>query len=216
MVIQNLSYQRKWIPSILSIEESAISIGTKLLQRLPSPNTSDSNDDSSSIVFSKLQELNLNNCALSESNLFWTLGCFSALGELNLSRSDIVTLPQCIEIFVGLKCLDLHECKQLREILGLPPNVVEVLAWKCVSLEIVLEESRSQGETVFPAQQLLSDLNISGRAIVSLPTWFKRFVGLKKLHLKDCKQLREILGLPPNVLELYASRCVIGTIFRRR
>jgi hypothetical protein len=187
---------RQSITSIVSIEESAMSTSTKLLPRLPSPNTSDSNDNYSSIVFSKLEYLNLKNCALSESNLFCTLGCFSTLGRLDLSRT------------VGLKHLCLCECKQLREILGLPPNVVEVVAWKCVSLEIFFEESRSQGEIVFQTQQSLKELDLSGTPIASLPTWFNRFVGLEKLRLKDCKQLRQILGPPPNVLEVYASKCV--------
>jgi hypothetical protein len=56
---------RQSITSIVSTEEYTISTYTKLLQQLPSPNTSNSNDDSSSIVFSKLQELNLKNCAIS-------------------------------------------------------------------------------------------------------------------------------------------------------
>jgi Leucine-rich repeat (LRR) protein len=64
--------------------------------------------------------------ALSESNFLRALGCGSTLYNLNLSGSGIVTLPRCIESFVGLKFLNLNECKQLREILGLPPNVEKV------------------------------------------------------------------------------------------
>jgi hypothetical protein len=66
-----------------------------------------------------------------------------------------------------------------------------------VSLEIFLEGSRRSQlfntedppelvgvGTEIPAQQSLRELDLSGSAIVSLPTWFNRFVRLKRLDLK--------------------------------
>ena len=224
--LKKVEDNKQSIPSIVSLEKSAISSRTKSLQQLPSTNTSDFRDDSSSTAYSKLLELNLGDCELSDSNFFRMLDCGSMLYELNLSGSDIVTLSRCIESFVGLRFLYLNECKQLREILGLPPNVEKVKGSECVSLEIFLEGSRRSQlfnmedpqepvgvGTLIPAQQLLRELDLSGSAIVSLPIWLNRFVKLEELNLTNCKQLREILRLPPNVRYVYAGECLSLEIF---
>jgi Leucine-rich repeat (LRR) protein len=224
--LKKVEDNKQSIPSIVSLEKSAISSRTKSLQLLPSTNTSDFSDDSSSTAYSKLQELNLGDCELSYSNFFRMLDCGTMLYELNLSGSDIVTLSRCIESFVGLRFLYLNECKQLREILGLPPNVEKVKASGCVSLEIFLERSRRSQlfntedptelvgvGTLIPAQQSLRELDLSGSAIVSLPTWFNKFVKLEELSLSNCKQLRESLRLPPNVRYVFAQECLSLEIF---
>ncbi|KAG6676439.1 hypothetical protein I3842_15G151400 [Carya illinoinensis] len=55
----------------------------------------------------------------------------------------------------------------------------------------------------------LSDfLDFSGTDIVSLPASIKRFIGLERLILQDCKQLQEIVELPPNIKEVDASGCM--------
>ncbi|XP_059451016.1 disease resistance protein RPV1-like [Corylus avellana] len=177
-----------------------------------------------------IEELNLYYCTkltnFSDSNFLRALGCGFTLHYLNLIGSGIVTLPRCIESFVGLKFLYLDECKQLREILGLPPNVEIVNASECVSLEIFLEGSRRSQlfntedppvpvgvGTEIPGQQSLRELDLSGSAIASLPTWFNRFVRLEKLDLKNCKQLREILGLPPSLRKLSTCNCLSLEVF---
>jgi hypothetical protein len=71
----------------------------------------------------------------------------------------------------------------------------------CVSLAIFLEEPVEVG-TVSPTLQLssfwidqldcpssLRYLYLTSSAIVGLPAWFNRFVGLMDLHLEDCKKL---------------------------
>lgn len=209
----------------------------KLLQLSPLTNTSDSNDGCSSIPFPKLQMLGFDNCDLSESNFFRNFDWFSTLTDLRLAYSDIVTLPLCIRRFVRLKILYLKKCKQLREILGLPPNVEVVAAFKCVSLAIFLEEGRIsqlfnapdalfQVGTIFPALILgnnvlpesdfliqrdcpssLRFLSLLGSAIVSLPVWLNRFAGLEKLYLGGCKQLRDIPELPPTLRMIDLSGC---------
>jgi len=199
---------RQFMPAIVSIEESAISSGTELLQLLPSASTSNSNDGCSSVAFPKLRQLYLGSCALSESNFFRKVDCGSALNVLDLSGSDIVTLPPCIGRFVGLKSLTLKNCKQLREILGLPPNVEYVNASGCVSLAIFLEEARKSHELIQrDCPSSLEYLYLSNSAIVSLPAWFNRFVGLKRLALDNCKQLREISELPPTLGWIDLSDC---------
>jgi Leucine-rich repeat (LRR) protein len=203
------------MPGVVSIEESTIS----------------------SIVFSKPRLLSFRNWALSGSNLFRIIDCCSTLTRLSISQSDIVTIPPCIRRFVRLKYLELDECKQLREILGIPPNLWSLKARGCMSLAIFLEEARRsplfntpkalfQVGTIFPALSLgnhvLSEsefliqrdcpssliiLDLSGSAIVSLPTWLNTFVGLKDLCLKDCNRLEEIPELPPNISKVNASGC---------
>ncbi|XP_059455239.1 TMV resistance protein N-like [Corylus avellana] len=167
-----------------------------------------------------------------------TFDCGSTLNHLDLSRRDIVTIPPCIRRFVGLETLHLRKCEQLQEILGLLPNVIKVDAWGCVSLVILLEETRRSQlfntwdtqepvgvGTEFPALQSsslgdsvvtesycpfsLRNLDLTSSAIVSLPTWFNRFVGLQWLFLNDCKQLEEIPELPPSIEQVYANGCLI-------
>jgi Leucine-rich repeat (LRR) protein len=228
---------RQSMPVVVSIEEDEISPVAELLPLLPSTNTSDSNDGCFSIVLPELRTLDLKNCDLSESNFFRTCDCCSTLTELYLSKSDIVTLPPCIGRFVSLTILHMNGCKALKEILGLPPNVEIVNAEECISLAIFLEEDRRfqlfntpealfQVGTVFPALILgnhvlaesdfliqpdylssLTYLDLSTSAIVSLPAWLNKFVGLEDLFLNSCKQLREIPELPPNIEHVYAQGC---------
>ncbi|XP_059454810.1 disease resistance protein Roq1-like [Corylus avellana] len=173
-----------------------------------------------------IKEYCTNLTIFSSPNFLRALGCGSTLYHLNLSGCGIVTLPRCIESFVGLKSLYLNKCMQLREILGLPPNVENVHACACLSLEVFLEGSRRSQlfntkdppelvgvGTEIPAQQSLRELDLSGSAIVSLPIWFNGFVQLKNLYLDGCKQLREILGLPPNVIKLSTLNCLSMEVF---
>uniref|UniRef100_A0A2N9FIF8 Uncharacterized protein n=1 Tax=Fagus sylvatica TaxID=28930 RepID=A0A2N9FIF8_FAGSY len=44
---------------------------------------------------------------------------------LDLSGSSFVSLPSCMGGFLGLRCLKLDDCKQLQEILVLPPKMEE-------------------------------------------------------------------------------------------
>jgi Leucine-rich repeat (LRR) protein len=228
---------RHSMPAVVSMEEYATSSMPELLQLSPLTDTSDSNDGCSSILFPKLQLLGFIDCDLSESNIFRTFDWFSTLTILFIANSDIVTLPPCIRRFVRLKRLFLWKCKQLREILGLPPNVKQVVAYKCVSLAIFLEEGRIsqlfntpealfQVGTIFPALILgnnvlpesdfliqrdcpssLKRLVLLGSAIVSLPVWLNRFAGLEELYLGGCKQLREIPELPPTLQKIDLSDC---------
>jgi Leucine-rich repeat (LRR) protein len=230
--------RRHSMPTVASMEESATSSTPELFQSSPLTDTSDSNDGCSSMLFPKLQILGFENCDLSELNIFRTFDWFSTLTSLEIVDSDIVTLPPCIRRFVSLKCLSLWKCKQLREILGLPPNVAVVLAYKCVSLTIFLEEGRILSQlfntpealfqvgTIFPPLILgnnvlpesdfliqrdcpssLKYLILLDSAIVSLPIWLNRFVGLEYLYLGGCKQLREIPELPPTLRGIDLSDC---------
>ncbi|XP_035546897.1 disease resistance protein RUN1-like isoform X1 [Juglans regia] len=132
----------------------------------------------------------------------------NSLRTLNLSGSGIVSLSPCIEGFVGLSKLDLSYCRQLEEILHLPPNIEEVLAKRCSSLKNFLPESNNLFRT-YNLSSSLKTLNLSFSGIVSLSPCIEGFVGLSKLNLSDCKQLEEILHLPPNIKEVDVRGCVL-------
>ncbi|CAN6699098.1 unnamed protein product [Malus baccata var. baccata] len=79
--------------------------------------------------------LNLSGCKLSESDFLVPLDCWSELRELNLSRNNFVSLPDCISEAVNLETLDLRDCKTLREIPVLPPKLESLHLDDCTSLE---------------------------------------------------------------------------------
>ncbi|KAB1205552.1 TMV resistance protein N [Morella rubra] len=121
--------------SVVSTEECETPSASEL-PLLPSPtNPSLLDHGCSSTVFPKLENLSLKNCVLSASDFLVILNCFSTLESINLSGSKLVSLPTCIKRFVELKILILESCTQLREILELPPNIEEVYASECMSLE---------------------------------------------------------------------------------
>ena len=60
---------------------------------------------------------------------------WSSLTELNLSRNNFVSLPDCVSKVVNLEILYLRDCKRLREILVLPPKLKYLYLDNCTSLE---------------------------------------------------------------------------------
>ncbi|CAN6563523.1 unnamed protein product [Malus baccata var. baccata] len=87
--------------------------------------------------------LSLNGCNLSESDFLEplqykpsSLHCWSTLADLDLSRNNFVSLPDCISKFVNLKGLRLQGCERLQEIPhALPPNLIGLYMDDCTSLE---------------------------------------------------------------------------------
>ncbi|XP_042962853.1 TMV resistance protein N-like isoform X2 [Carya illinoinensis] len=142
------------------------------------------------------------------NNLSRTYNFSSSLRTLNLCRSGIVSLPPCIERFVGLSELDFRFCEQLEEILHLPPNIEKVDASGCFSLKNFFTESNNLSRT-YNFSSSLRTLNLTDSGIVSLPPCIEGFVGLSKLDLSDCKQLEEILHIPPNIESVEAIGCVL-------
>ncbi|XP_028793775.1 TMV resistance protein N-like [Neltuma alba] len=81
-----------------------------------------------------LKILNLENCCLLDEDLHLTVNCFRNLQELNLSGNDILSLPDCIKECAYLEKLNLDNCKRLRDIPELPPNLADIQADNCISL----------------------------------------------------------------------------------
>jgi hypothetical protein len=127
----------------LPTKEYEIPSSTELFSLPPPANSGIFDDGCSSIGFPALGSLVLENCThLSKSDFIVTLNCFSTLFELNLSRSDVVSVPACIKRFVSLQSLILVDCKQLQEILDLPPNIEHISTEGCISLESFPEVSK--------------------------------------------------------------------------
>ncbi|KAB1199113.1 TMV resistance protein N [Morella rubra] len=76
------------------------------------------------------------------SNFLMSFNCSSKDFELDLSTSDIVSLPSSIGRFFGLKTLRLSYCDNLQEIPELPPNIQQVYASGCKSLKSFPEVSK--------------------------------------------------------------------------
>ncbi|KAF7846803.1 hypothetical protein BT93_L3716 [Corymbia citriodora subsp. variegata] len=79
--------------------------------------------------------LNLRRCSLSELSFLKNPCCMSSLIILDFSENKFVSLPTSIRRFTKLQKLCLAHCKQLREILALPPNIIHLLAQGSESLE---------------------------------------------------------------------------------
>ncbi|KAM5552747.1 hypothetical protein ABKV19_025118 [Rosa sericea] len=90
--------------------------------------------NSRSLALPKLRALRINRCNLSTADFIGSLGCLETLTELDLSSNNFVSVP-ALGKFVKLPRIDLYCCKRLREIPELPPNILEVNARDCESLE---------------------------------------------------------------------------------
>ncbi|KAF8036331.1 hypothetical protein BT93_C2147 [Corymbia citriodora subsp. variegata] len=98
--------------------------------------SSDYTNFSPQLALPSIIYLNLRRCILSELSFLKNPCCMSSLIILDLSENKFVSLPTCIRRFTKLQKLCLAHCKQLREILALPPNIIHLLAPGCESLEI--------------------------------------------------------------------------------
>ncbi|XP_021833862.1 TMV resistance protein N-like [Prunus avium] len=103
------------------------------------------------LAFPKLSKFYVGGSNLSDITDFLpTLDCMTTLTRLDLSRSNFVSLPACINNFVNLRKLWLVSCKRLREIPDLPHGLQYLDVSDCLSLERVsklsniLERKESQ------------------------------------------------------------------------
>ena len=86
--------------------------------------------------FLRLVKLDLSNCEnLIKFDFFMMPVYFPALTYLSLYGSNIVAIPESISRFPRLIELEIENCMQLREILGLPQSIRRVIARNCLSLD---------------------------------------------------------------------------------
>ncbi|KAF5469550.1 hypothetical protein F2P56_013614 [Juglans regia] len=141
---------------------------------------------------------------------------------------NLVHLPTSIHQLQHLQNLWLSGCSKLVRIGQEVASIVSATEYEISTNSSISNDDCSS--MVFPSLRLLElgccvlsasslltrlncssslrELNLSGSDIVIIPASFKRFVGLRKLWLDDCKQLQRILGLPPTIEAIYAGGCI--------
>ena len=60
---------------------------------------------------------------------------FPALERIDLTGTNIITIPESISRFPRLRGLSIHNCKHLREIQGLPLSIRKVDVYNCPLLD---------------------------------------------------------------------------------
>ncbi|KAK7244791.1 hypothetical protein RIF29_39617 [Crotalaria pallida] len=79
-------------------------------------------------------QLHMSSCNLTYEHLVICLIGFAKVVHLDLSHNNFTVLPECIKECIHLKTLLLTDCKQLRDILVIPPKLDDIDAMNCTSL----------------------------------------------------------------------------------
>ena len=86
--------------------------------------------------FWMMRILNLCNCEnIVELDFLMKPDCFPELVSLELSGTKIITIPESLSRFPRLSSLSVANCKQLREIQGVPQSMNRVDARNCMLLD---------------------------------------------------------------------------------
>jgi hypothetical protein len=137
-----------------------------------------------------------------------SVGLLDKLVVLNLySCYNLTILPRSFRLR-SLERLDLTFCRMLKTFpeIEFPMEVLEFIGLEFTGIE---ELPSSIGYLVG-----LKQLRLSGCSdLTNLPHTIYKLQHLKELNLRHCNGLQEILRLPPNVVEVQASRCVSLAIF---
>ncbi|XP_016650458.1 PREDICTED: TMV resistance protein N-like [Prunus mume] len=181
------------------------------------------------LAFPKLSRFYVGRSNLSDIADLLTLDCMTKLTTLDLSGSNFVSLPVCINNFVNLRDLRLVSCKRLREIPDLPRALKYLNVSDCLSLERVsklsniLERKESQ---MFKGMRLtncwrlrnnlvriakkknmfINQVNLFSLFLLSLTSYVVvefpgRGIPKWFSYRKDLKDLREWLCMLPHVGE---------------
>ncbi|MED6221038.1 hypothetical protein PIB30_117985 [Stylosanthes scabra] len=86
------------------------------------------------IVSSKVKDLHLRACNVSDESLPIYFTCFPNIEMLHLGSNNFTTLPSCIKDCRFLTSVYLDDCKLLQHITSLPPNIKTLSARNCISL----------------------------------------------------------------------------------
>ncbi|KAG6628089.1 hypothetical protein CIPAW_15G176500 [Carya illinoinensis] len=151
-------------------------------------------------------------------------GCFTGIERLDIeSCKDLMRFPISIPNWQHLKNLSFDKCTNLakEEIslsFGYQTEVKNVHITTARTIKRTELESNAEllltpvynwylDDFSFYCSSTMHELDLSWCAIVNLPLGIETFVELRILKLWHCEKLQEILHLPPNIQELYASEC---------
>ena len=84
-----------------------------------------------------LKYLDLSGCNLTDGSINDNLGRLRFLEELNLSRNNLVMVPEGVHRLSNLRVLSVNQCKSLQEISKLPPSIKSLDAGDRISLEFL-------------------------------------------------------------------------------
>nr|XP_023877806.1 disease resistance protein RPS6-like [Quercus suber] len=151
----------------------------------------------SNLMLKSLNSFDLVRCSRLEKfpNIHPEMKC---LRDLDLQESGIRELPSSIGYLGGLTKLCLRDCPNLR---GLPDTIYKLQQLQ--DLSIPTTHFLMQPD-YFPA---LKSISLSRTNIIPIPESIGRFPRLGLLSIQNCKQLREILGLPKSIKCVDATDC---------
>ena len=132
--------------------------------------------------------------------------CTPNLETLDLSGCDnLVEIDASVGLLKKLKTWDLSYCSKLQ---FLPSqlrliSLTDFILNNCPRLEKFPE--------IHPEMECLESLELSltGIKIITIPESLSRFPRLQSLSVENCKQLREIQGLPQSIRYVDARNCML-------
>ncbi|XP_028114155.1 uncharacterized protein LOC114312138 [Camellia sinensis] len=144
-----------------------------------------------------LTKLDLRDCNLSEEDFPVNFGNLSSLQALDLDGNNFCILPDGLSHLSKLEMLNLNNCKRLKVISGLPPNLLKVYAEFCASLEKIYGLSKLKTLVMHfgkdPVEHTISNVNDDG---MEEPRYFEG-ARICPLHSPDnLQQFEKIEGLP--------------------
>ncbi|KAJ4959592.1 hypothetical protein NE237_026703 [Protea cynaroides] len=145
---------------------------------------------------SSLKKLEANRCKSMERLAY--LGNLSSLQELDLSESNLYSLPGNISHLTQLHTLRMQNCRRLQLLPELPSSLEEFDASSCESLERLSN---------LGSLSSLASLDISESNICTLPACLGSFSQLQFLNINNCSRLQVLPELPSSLTQLFANGC---------
>ena len=148
----------------------------------------------------------------------FSIGLLVELVNLTIDRCNkLLELPSSIFMLPKLETLEAYCCKGLARIKKGKDQVPETLpsdvrnaSSRFVHKDVDLSFCYLPYEflaTLLPCLHYVTDISLDYSSIRILPSCINACYSLKKLTMKNCTELREIRGLPPNIKHLSAINC---------